>query len=158
MVREALRWQEEHQTQIDLILCVGDFQTLRGEIDMRAMACPAKYQQVGDYPAYHVGEKSFPAEVVFIGGNHEAYNWLETMPTGGRLGPQCYYLGRWGVIERLGLRIGGLTGNYSPRAYEAGRMPGQLRRPGCCGQRAAEEAVHLLHQARGRGPDPARPR
>jgi hypothetical protein len=123
MVRAALRWQEEHQAQIGLILCVGDFQALRGEIDMRAMACPAKYQQVGDYPAYHVGEKSFPAEVVFIGGNHEAYNWLETIPTGGRLGPNCCYIGRWGVIERLGLRIGGLTGNYSPRAYEAGRNP-----------------------------------
>jgi len=24
MVREALRWQEEHQASIDLILCVGD--------------------------------------------------------------------------------------------------------------------------------------
>ena len=24
MVRDALRWQEEHQAQIDLILCVGD--------------------------------------------------------------------------------------------------------------------------------------
>ena len=67
-----MRWQEENQSRIDLILCVGDFQAMRGEIDMRAMACPAKYQQVGDYPAYHIGEKLFPAEVVFIGGiRHE---------------------------------------------------------------------------------------
>ncbi len=27
------------------------------------------------------------------------------------------------MIERLGLRIAGLTGNYSPRAYETGRSP-----------------------------------
>ena len=123
MVRAVLRWQEQNQAGVDLILCVGDFQAMRGEIDMRAMACPAKYQQVGDYPAYHAGEKSFPAEVIFIGGNHEAYNWLETMPAGGYLGPNCYYLGRSGVIERLGLRIAGLTGNYSPRAYVSGRRP-----------------------------------
>jgi lariat debranching enzyme len=123
MVLAAWRWMEEHQANIDLILCVGDFQAIRDETDMRAMACPAKYQQVGDYPAYHMGQRSFPAEVVFIGGNHEAYNWLETMPAGGQLGPKCYYVGRWGVIERLGLRIAGLTGNYSPRAYESGRRP-----------------------------------
>ena len=123
MVQAVMDWQEQNHESIDLILSVGDFQTMRDEIDMRAMACPAKYQQIGDYPAYHAGERTFPAEVVFIGGNHEAYNWLETMPLGGALAPRCYYLGRWGVIQRLGLRIAGLSGNYSPRAYESGRRP-----------------------------------
>ena len=46
MVKEVLRWQEQDQARVDLILCVGDFQAMRGEIDMRALACPAKYQQV----------------------------------------------------------------------------------------------------------------
>ena len=123
MVQAVLRWQEKTGDRINWILCVGDFQSLRDETDMRAMACPAKYQHIGDYPAYHTGQKTFPAEVIFIGGNHEAYNWLETMPDGGYLNPTCYYLGRWGVIERLGLRIGGLTGNYSPKAYLSGRRP-----------------------------------
>lgn len=123
MVRAVLCWQEQNQASVDLILCVGDFQAMRGEIDMRAMACPAKYQQVGDYPAYHAGEKSFPVEVVFVGGNHEAYNWLETMSAGGYLGPNCYYLGRSGVIERLGLWIAGL-----PELAEPGTADGTPRR------------------------------
>lgn len=145
MVQTVVRWQEEHGAQIDLILSVGDFQAIRDETDMRAMACPAKYQQVGDYPAYHTGRNSFPAEVAFIGGNHEAYNWLETMPTGGQLGPKCYYLGRWGVIERLGLRIAGLTGNYSPRAYESGRRSVDYSNPAVlANERAKKQSTYFV--------------
>lgn len=118
MVRAALRWQERSGVRVDLILCTGDFQAFRDETDMRAMACPEKYLKLGDYPDYHLDRKFFPAEIVFIGGNHEAYNWLDTMPEGGALHPNCYYLGRSGVIERLGLRIAGLTGNFSPRAFK----------------------------------------
>ena len=144
MVQAALRWQEQHQASIDLILCVGDFQAMRDETDMRAMACPAKYQQMGDYPAYHTGEKSFPAEMLFIGGNHEAYNWLETIPAGGCLSPLCYYLGRWGVVERLGLRMAGLTGNYSPRAYESGRRPVDYASPAVLtNERARKQSTYF---------------
>ena len=110
MVAEVRTWSQAARRTVDLIVSVGDFQALRDEHDMRCTTCPEKHMHLGDFPAYYRGKKKFPAEVLFIGGNHEAYNWLDEMPAGGPVGPQCRYLGRAGVVERLGLRIGGLRG------------------------------------------------
>ena len=123
MVDAVRVWARTAERTVDLIVSVGDFESFRGEHDMQCTTCPAKHMRLADFPAYHRGQKRFPAEVLFIGGNHEAYNWLDQMPSGGPVGPDCYYLGRVGVLERLGLRIGGLTGIYSAGAFESGRRP-----------------------------------
>ena len=147
MVEAIGRRQEQTGHYIDFIICVGDFQSMRDETDMRAMACPARYQQVGEYPAYHRGEKQFPAEVVFVGGNHEAYNWLEEMPAGGPLGPRCHYMGRQGVVSRMGLRIAGLTGIYSPKAYQAGRRPVDYTNPAVIrSEKAKKQSTYFAKQ------------
>jgi len=121
MVSAVHEWQRNAGVQIDLIVCCGDFEALRDEVDLQSVAGPEKYRRMGDYGAYHRGEKAFPTEVIFIGGNHEAYNCLDEVPAGGVVGPRCYYLGRQGVVCRFGLRIAGLTGNYSAKAYSLGR-------------------------------------
>ena len=122
MVEEVRTWERAAERSTDLIVSVGDFQALRDEHDMRCMTCPTKHMHLGDFPAYHRGERRFPATVLFIGGNHEAYNWLDQMPAGGPVGPDCQYIGRVGVVERFGLRIGGLTGIYSAEAFVSGRQ------------------------------------
>ena len=40
------------------------------------MAVPEKYKKMGDFPDYHKGIKKAPLMTIFIGGNHEATNYL----------------------------------------------------------------------------------
>jgi hypothetical protein len=42
---------------------------------------------------YYSGEKKAPVLTVFIGGNHEASNYLQELPYGGWVAPDIYYLG-----------------------------------------------------------------
>jgi len=42
---------------------------------------------------YYSGEKKAPVLTIFIGGNHEASNYLQELPYGGWVAPNIYYLG-----------------------------------------------------------------
>lgn len=56
---------------------------------------------------YYSGERRAPILTLFIGGNHEASNYLQELPYGGWVAPNIYYMGRAGVIKFGNLRIGG---------------------------------------------------
>ena len=43
---------------------------------------------------YYSGEKTAPVLTIFIGGNHEASNYLQELPYGGWVAPKIYYLGK----------------------------------------------------------------
>ena len=43
---------------------------------------------------YYSGEKTAPVLTLFIGGNHEASNYLQELPYGGWVAPKIYYLGK----------------------------------------------------------------
>ena len=45
-------------------------------------------------PRYYSGEKKAPILTIFIGGNHEASNYLQELPYGGWVAPNIYYLGK----------------------------------------------------------------
>lgn len=94
----------------DLILQVGDFNPSEKEIDLLFVSTPLKYRVLSDFKKY---ASKYPAEVIFIGGNHEPVNILNAMPAGGRICENIYYIGRANVVERFGLRIAGLSGVYS---------------------------------------------
>lgn len=57
---------------------------------------------------------------VFIGGNHEASNYLWELYHGGWVAPNIYYLGATGVVNVGGLRIAGLSGIYKHDHYDWG--------------------------------------
>lgn len=99
------------------VVQVGDFEPIRDESDLETVAGPAHRRKVGSFHQVVSGELHYPAEVLFIGGNHEPYGWLEEYPTGGELIPGITYLGRAGVVARHGLRIAGLSGIHSPTRY-----------------------------------------
>lgn len=42
---------------------------------------------------YYSGEKTAPILTIFIGGNHEASNYLAELPYGGWVCPNIYYMG-----------------------------------------------------------------
>lgn len=113
---------ENHQIEtgrnVDLLVCCGDFQSLRVWEDFHSLAVPPKYRNaLGSFLPYYVGEKQAPVPTIVIGGNHEASQALQELYYGGWLAPQIYYLGAAGVVRYRGLRIGGLGGIYKDYSY-----------------------------------------
>lgn len=52
---------------------------------------------------YYSGEKTAPILTIFIGGNHEASNYLQELSYGGWVAPNIYYMGYASVINIAGL-------------------------------------------------------
>ena len=87
---------------------------------------PDKYRRLGDFAAYYSGTKRAPILTIFIGGNHEASNYLHELFYGGWVAPNIYYLGCSGAVTYRGLRLAGLSGIYKRHDYRAGfheRLP-----------------------------------
>lgn len=112
--------QEREGITIDLLICCGDFQAVRNRDDLCCMAVPEKYQEMCTFYKYYSGEKQVPVLTLFIGGNHEASNYLQELPYGGWVAPNIYYMGRAGVVNFAGIRIGGLSGIFKSRDYSQG--------------------------------------
>ncbi|CAG2237878.1 DBR1 [Mytilus edulis] len=66
----------------------------------------------GDFQAVLFGEKKAPILTIFVGGNHEASNYLQELPYGGWVAPNIYYMGYAGVIQVGGVRIAGCSGIF----------------------------------------------
>jgi hypothetical protein len=62
--------------ELDLLIVCGDFQSVRNYSDLKAMACPEKYRKLNTFYKYYAGEAVAPVLTIFIGGNHEASNYL----------------------------------------------------------------------------------
>ncbi|XP_037037477.1 lariat debranching enzyme [Bradysia coprophila] len=104
--------EKEQNYKVDLLLCCGDFQATRNEDDLHCMAIPKKFYDMCTFYKYYSGEKVAPILTIFIGGNHEASNYLQELPYGGWVAPNIYYLGYAGCVNVNGIRIAGLSGIY----------------------------------------------
>jgi lariat debranching enzyme len=107
--------------EIDLLICCGDFQSLRSTADYHSFAVPPKYHELGSFYKYYTGEKIAPLLTIFVGGNHEASQPLQELYYGGWVAPNIYYLGAAGVVQYRGIRIGGLSGIYKGYDYTQSR-------------------------------------
>ncbi|KAI8967707.1 lariat debranching enzyme, C-terminal domain-containing protein [Mycotypha africana] len=112
--------EQRDNIKIDLVLICGDFQSVRNEADAICMSVPAKYRQLGTFWKYYSGREKAPYPTVFIGGNHEASNYLWELYHGGWVCDNIYYMGYANVIRFGGLRIGGLSGIYKSYHYDKG--------------------------------------
>ena len=122
-IYESIEYIENHENiKIDLLICCGDFQSVRNYADMVSMAVPPKYQEMKDFCHYYTGQKKAPVLTLFIGGNHEAANYLWELPYGGWVAENIFYLGYAGVVNFAGFRIGGLSGIYKNRDYYKGHF------------------------------------
>ena len=104
--------------KVDLVLCCGDFQSLRAEQDYEALAVPPKYRELKDFRKYWSGEKVAPVLTIFVGGNHEASNFLGSLFYGGWVAPNIYYLGAAGCVNVGGWRLAGASGIWHKRHYQ----------------------------------------
>ncbi|XP_077993822.1 uncharacterized protein LOC144447620 [Glandiceps talaboti] len=120
-IYDTIQYIEKRENiKVDLLLCCGDFQAVRNEADLQCMAVPPKYREMCSFYKYYSGEKTAPILTIFIGGNHEASNYLAELPYGGWVCPNIYYMGYAGVVNIGGLRIGGLSGIYKKHDYKRG--------------------------------------
>jgi hypothetical protein len=87
--------EEELRTglKVDLLLCCGDFQSVRNVSDLGSMAVPDKYKEMGTFYKYYSGEVTAPVLTIFVGGNHEASLPLQELFYGGWVAENIYYLG-----------------------------------------------------------------
>ncbi|EAN32831.1 Lariat debranching enzyme A [Theileria parva strain Muguga] len=120
-IYERIRSYElKNSTKVDILLCCGDFQAIRHEDDLSELSCPPKYRDYRDFKDYYNGLKVSPVLTVFIGGNHEAPDFLRNLYFGGWVAPNIYYLGHSGVLNFGGLRISGISGIYNLNDYTKG--------------------------------------
>ncbi|KAF1335681.1 Lariat debranching enzyme b, partial [Globisporangium splendens] len=105
---------------IRLLLCCGDFESLRNATDLACKACPPRYRHMNSFHAYYRGEMRASVLTIFIGGNHEASNYLQELRYGGWVAPNIFYLGAAGVVQVAGLRIAGISGIYHEKHYRSG--------------------------------------
>lgn len=69
---------------------------------------------------YYSGQAVAPYPTIFIGGNHEASNYLWELYYGGWAAPNIYFLGFAGVVKFGNIRIGGLSGIHKQHNYHSG--------------------------------------
>ncbi|MEW5305155.1 MAG: hypothetical protein WDW36_007716 [Sanguina aurantia] len=112
--------EQKEGRKIDLLLCCGDFQAVRNMDDLETMACPAKYRAINTFYKYYSGEKVAPYPTIFIGGNHEASNYLWELYYGGWAAPNIWFMGFAGAIKFGGVRIAGLSGIFKQADYSRG--------------------------------------
>ena len=122
MYKDIQEFEKQNKKKIDLVLCTGDFETMRNEEDLQFLSCPEHYRTMGDFHKYYSSKVKAPYLTIFIGGNHEASNYLEQIYYGGYVAENIYYLGRGGVINVKGLRIGGISGIFNKFDYFRGHF------------------------------------
>lgn len=134
---ELERQQTIIKEKVDLLIICGDFQVciiityltwlysfnqaIRNYVDLESLSCPERFKRLGDFHQYYSGFKKAPVLTLFIGGNHEASNYLRELYYGGWICPNIYYIGHAGLVRFGGLRIAGLSGIFKGFDYKKGR-------------------------------------
>jgi lariat debranching enzyme len=101
---------------VDLVLAVGDVEAFRRGDDHRRKA--AKRTMPAEFAEYAEGTRRMKRPLYFIGGNNEDFEALHDHPEGFELSPNVHYLGRAGLRQLKGLRVGYLSGIHAPRFFE----------------------------------------
>lgn len=50
--------EKRREIKVSLVICCGDFQSVRNMTDLRCMACPIKYQQMHDFHRYRFNSEN----------------------------------------------------------------------------------------------------
>ncbi|KAF2652896.1 DBR1-domain-containing protein [Lophiostoma macrostomum CBS 122681] len=103
---------------VDLLIIGGDFQAVRNAHDLQAVSMPAKYYAMHDFHEYYSGARTAPYLTIFIGGNHEASNYMWELYYGGWVAPNIYYMGAANIVRLGPLRIAGLSGIWKGHDYK----------------------------------------
>lgn len=117
LFEELGKWEKEEHEKIDAVLLLGDLDSVIGTYDSQTEVDSV----IADY-CYR--KRKPPYQIFFIAGNMDEWTILEKFRNGGKLRldasspSNVYFLGRAGVIDFEGIRIGGLSGVYKHHEYE----------------------------------------
>ncbi|KAJ1442303.1 hypothetical protein B484DRAFT_426873 [Ochromonadaceae sp. CCMP2298] len=92
-------------TKVDLLVVCGDFECVRDIFDLECLAVPLKYRHLNSFHRYVTGQQVAPVLTIFVGGNHEASNVLQSLYYGGYVAPRIYFLGFGGVVNYKDIAI-----------------------------------------------------
>jgi len=144
-------------TDLAVILQVGDAEPQRTAEEAAQVIGPAKYRKLGDFEEVISGCIVVPAPLFFIAGNHEPYAALDAnggwANGAGEWGPNVTYLGRSGVCETAGLRIGFLSGIYGESWFRRSESRQPIRRQGRNAAHYSVQELAMLRAALGDGVD-----
>lgn len=90
---------------------------MRNAFDLTVMSCPPKYREIGDFYEYYSGVRKAPYLTIFVGGNHEASNYLWELYYGGWVATNIYYMGAASIVRLGPLRIAGMSGIWKGYSY-----------------------------------------
>jgi len=109
-----LEKDKESGQRTELLLICGDFQAIRHTHDLKTIAIPPRHlKDTGDFWEYFTGKKKAPILTIFIGGNHEASEYMRELHFGGFVAENIYYIGTSGsILVNDKLRIVGLSGIF----------------------------------------------
>jgi hypothetical protein len=93
LVRLLSGWERARDLKLGFRASSRRFRTAPRRGRFSDDGAPAKYRKLGDFGRYARGESQFPWPVFFIGGNHEPYGFLDTIPQGGEIATNCHYSG-----------------------------------------------------------------
>lgn len=103
---------------IDLLIIGGDFQSVRNAYDLNCVSMPVKYREMCDFHEYYSGQRKAPYLTIFVGGNHEASNYLFELYYGGWVAENIYYMGAANLLRLGPLRIAGMSGIWKGFDYK----------------------------------------
>jgi hypothetical protein len=119
------RWLGElaqaHGRAPTLALGLGDLETFARADDPTRKA--SKRHGAAEFGPYARGERRLPCPLYFLSGNNEDFAALAPLAGGGELAPGVHYLGRAGLRELAGVRVGFLSGIHAPRSFTAPLEP-----------------------------------
>jgi lariat debranching enzyme len=129
--------------KVDAVLCVGDLEANRNARDAAGVATGRGHKRwVGEFPRVLSGEIELGAPLWFIGGDHEPWATLDSRGPG-EIYPELHFLGRAGVRDVAGLKVGFLSGVRG--AASGGDLFSRMGRD----ERACYVEVELIALARG---------
>ena len=85
------------------------------------MSVPPKYRKIKDFAKFYY-DKPMSVLTIFVGGNHEAMNYLQEQYYGGWVAQNIYFMGYSGVINVNGIRIAGVSGIHSKYDWKKGHF------------------------------------
>lgn len=104
------RGRDDLGGRLDVVLSVGDLEANRNARDAAGVATGKGHRRwVGEFPKVLSGEIEIGAPLWFIGGDHEPWATLDSRGPG-EVYPDVHFLGRAGVRDVGGLRVGFLSG------------------------------------------------
>jgi predicted phosphodiesterase len=126
LYEDVLAFEIDLGVRFAWVLHVGDFGVWPDPTQVDRAT--RKHDGAGEFSAWLGEDREVPRKTVFIKGNHEDFDWLDSQHDSELL-PGLFYL-RNGAAMNIGcgpnpLRIGGLGGCYGPSDYE--RQSGALR-------------------------------